>query len=156
MALYSLKALLPIRHKYRDENQVVVFTNGCFDILHAGHVIYLEEAKAQGDILVVALNSDQSVKKIKGEQRPIIGQDNRAKLVAGLKAVDHVLFFDEDTPIQVIQELQPDIHVKGGDYEASSLPEYDSVTDYGGQVKVLSFVEGLSTSTIINKIKSTC
>ena len=135
---------------------MVVFTNGCFDILHAGHVTYLEEAKAQGDILVVALNSDQSVKKIKGEKRPIIEQDNRAKLVAGLKAVDHVVLFDEDTPIQVIQELQPDIHVKGGDYEASSLPEYDSVKEYGGQVKVLSFVEGLSTSTIINKIKASC
>lgn len=131
-----------------------VFTNGCFDILHAGHVSYLEAARALGDRLVVAVNSDASLQRLKGDTRPIIPEDQRMAVLAGLGCVDYVVCFDEDTPLQIIGELQPDILVKGADYEVSEIVGADSVIAAGGQVQQIAFVDGLSTSNIIERIKS--
>ena len=125
----------------------VVFTNGCFDILHTGHVTYLNEAKRQGDILIVGVNSDKSVKKLKGETRPINSENDRAFVLDGLKAVDYTVIFNEDTPEELIS-----IHVKGGDYKKEDLPETKIVESYGGEVIILNFVEGKSTTNIIEKI----
>ncbi len=132
----------------------IVFTNGCFDILHSGHVTYLEQAKSLGDILVVGLNSDTSVKKLKGESRPINSESDRAIVIAALASVDFVCIFPEYTPIALIQKLQPNIHVKGGDYKAEDLPEYPIIKAYGGDVSILSFVPGKSSSSIIKKIQN--
>ncbi|MEF3191343.1 MAG: D-glycero-beta-D-manno-heptose-7-phosphate kinase [Campylobacterales bacterium] len=136
----------------RAKGRKIVFTNGCFDILHAGHVRYLEQAKALGDILVVALNSDASVRALKGESRPVIPEGDRAYLVAALSAVDYVTIFDEETPYELIKLLQPDLLVKGGDYEPEKIVGYDIVTARGGEVKVMPFVEGRSTTSIIQRI----
>ena len=130
----------------------VVFTNGCFDILHTGHVTYLNEAKRQGDILIVGVNSDKSVKKLKGETRPINSENDRSFVLDGLKAVDYTVIFDEDTPEELIACLKPAIHVKGGDYKKEDLPETKIVESYGGEVIILNFVEGKSTTNIIEKI----
>ena len=135
-------------------NQTIVFTNGCFDLLHPGHVDYLTKARALGDVLVVGLNSDQSIKSIKGNDRPIHNQDFRLIMLQALKPVDAVVIFDEDTPVNVIQAVKPSIHVKGGDYVAESLPEYDIVKSNGGDVHILPFLDGYSSTAIINAIKS--
>jgi len=139
-------------HEYSD---TIVFTNGCFDILHAGHVIYLEEAKALGDRLVVGLNTDASVREIKGDDRPIIGELNRAKVLVSLESVDMVILFDEETPIELIKKIKPQYLVKGGDYREEDMIGADFVTQHNGKVMILSFVDGISTSGIIDKIKST-
>jgi len=139
---------------WHDYSDTIVFTNGCFDILHAGHVSYLEEAKALGDRLVVGLNSDSSVKSIKGEDRPIIGEQHRAKVLAGLESVDMVILFDEETPIELIKKIKPQYLVKGGDYKEEDMIGADFVKQHNGRVMILSFVEGLSTTHIIDKIKS--
>ncbi|MSR89083.1 MAG: D-glycero-beta-D-manno-heptose 1-phosphate adenylyltransferase [Candidatus Margulisbacteria bacterium] len=130
----------------------VVFTNGCFDLLHRGHLAYLEEAKALGDVLIIGVNSDASVRRLKGAKRPIMPQEDRLTLLASLEMVDAVVLFDDETPIPLLRVLRPDIHVKGGDYAPESLPEYSVVIGYGGQVKILSFVEGCSSSGIITRI----
>ena len=130
----------------------IVFTNGCFDILHVGHVRYLTAAKNFGDVLIVGLNTDESVKKLKGASRPINNQDDRAEVLLGLKAVDHVIFFGEDTAENLIAELQPDIYVKGGDYTLETLPEAKIVQAYGGQIELVKLVAGKSTTKIIEKI----
>ena len=130
----------------------VVFTNGCFDILHAGHVTYLTEAKRQGDILIVGVNSDASVKRLKGETRPINSEYDRAFVLDALKSVDYTVIFEEDTPEELIACLEPSIHVKGGDYKKEDLPETKIVESYGGEVIILNFVEGKSTTNIIEKI----
>ena len=130
----------------------VVFTNGCFDILHAGHVTYLTEAKRQGDILIVGVNSDASVKRLKGETRPINSEYDRAFVLDALKSVDYTVIFEEDTPEELIAYLKPSIHVKGGDYKKEDLPETKIVESYGGEVIILNFVEGKSTTNIIEKI----
>lgn len=135
------------------QNKKVVFTNGCFDILHVGHLRYLNEAKKQGDILIIGVNSDSSVKRLKGETRPINNQFDRAELLCGLKSVDYAVIFEEDTPEELIATLKPSIHVKGGDYKKEDLPETKIVESYGGEVRILSFVEGKSTTNIVNKIK---
>lgn len=135
------------------QNKKVVFTNGCFDILHVGHLRYLNEAKKQGDVLIIGVNSDSSVKRLKGETRPINNQFDRAELLCGLKAVDYAVIFEEDTPEELIATLKPSIHVKGGDYKKEDLPETKIVESYGGEVRILSFVEGKSTTNIVNKIK---
>lgn len=137
----------------RKGGQKVVFTNGCFDILHAGHVTYLEAAKAQGDVLVLGLNTDASVRRLKGPERPINSELDRAKVVGGLKAVDYVVFFGEQTAEAVIAEVKPDVYVKGGDYTLDTLPEAKIVQSYGGKVAFIEMVEGRSTTNIINKIK---
>ncbi len=138
----------------RKGGQKVVFTNGCFDILHAGHVTYLEAAKAQGDVLVLGLNTDASVRRLKGPERPINSELDRAKVVGALKSVDYVVFFGEQTAEAVIAEVKPDIYVKGGDYTLDTLPEAKIVQSYGGKVAFIDMVEGRSTTNIINKIKS--
>lgn len=139
--------------KLKIQNKKVVFTNGCFDILHVGHLRYLAEAKRQGDILIVGVNSDGSVKRLKGEDRPINGEADRAEMLCGLKSVDYAVIFKEDTPEKLIEELKPSIHVKGGDYTKEDLPETKIVESYGGEVRILSFVEGKSTTNIVKKIK---
>lgn len=130
----------------------MVFTNGCFDILHAGHVAYLEDAKALGDILVVGVNSDASIKRLKGEKRPINTEKHRMMVLAGLGAVDYVCLFNEDTPIELITTVKPNIHTKGGDYSPETLPEYAPIIAYGGRVKIIRFRPGLSSSSIIDTI----
>jgi len=115
--IVNRETLITIRETLKSRHQTVVFTNGCFDILHAGHVAYLEDARALGDVLIVGLNSDGSVHRLKGPTRPINTELNRARVMAGLQAVDYVCIFDEDTPIELIRCIQPDIHTKGGDYE---------------------------------------
>lgn len=142
-------------HHWHEYSQTIVFTNGCFDILHAGHVSYLQEAKDLGDKLVVGLNSDNSVKTLKGEQRPIISQIHRAKVLAALESVDMVIIFEELTPIELIKTVKPQYLVKGGDYKEEDMIGEDFVTQHNGKVMILSFLDGVSTSKIIEKIKST-
>lgn len=138
----------------KKQGKQVVFTNGCFDILHVGHMTYLEEAKEFGDYLFVGVNSDESVKRLKGPTRPINSEDDRAELLAGLKAVDYTVIFTEDTPVELIGELKPSIHVKGGDYRKEDLPETKVVESYGGRVEIVSLVEGKSTSNVVKKIQN--
>ena len=137
------------------QHQKIVLTNGCFDLLHPGHIDYLTKAKALGDALIIGLNSDQSVQSIKGPTRPINNQQLRASMLLGLKPVDAVVIFDEDTPINLISAIKPSIHVKGGDYIAEELPEYQTVVSNGGEVQILPFLEGYSSTLIIDAIKKT-
>ncbi len=139
------------RLKKREKS--IVFTNGCFDILHAGHVHYLEEAKKLGDVLVVAVNSDGSAKRLKGKGRPVTSRDNRMKLLAALESVDFVTYFDEDDPGSIVRELEPDIIVKGSDWDEDDIIGADVVKKRGGRVATISFLKGLSTTSIIKKIK---
>ena len=128
-------------------------TNGCFDILHIGHIEYLRKAKKLGDFLVVAVNSDKSVKKLKGNERPINHQKNRIKVLKSLYFVDYVISFKEDTPLKIIKKISPDILVKGGDYKVEEIAGGEEVIANGGEVKVLNFEEGISTTDIINAIR---
>lgn len=139
--------------KLKSENKKIVFTNGCFDILHAGHVRYLKESKKFGDILIVGLNSDVSVKKIKGESRPINPEMDRAEVLAGLEAVSYIVLFDETSPVKLLEEIKPDIYTKGADYTVETLPEAKIVLSYGGKIEFIKFLEGRSTTKIIDKIK---
>lgn len=141
--------------KWKREGKKVVFTNGCFDILHLGHVDYLERARALGDCLVLGLNTDSSVGRFKGPNRPIQDQNSRAHVLASLQFIDLVVFFDEDTPQNLISELLPDILVKGSDYLAENIVGADVVKRNGGEVKTIDFVPGYSTTRIIEKIKKT-
>lgn len=150
--ILPLKELIKIRAVLKSENKKVVFTNGCFDILHAGHVDYLVKAKKQGDILIVALNSDKSVRRIKGEKRPIVPEDQRAFIISQLKCVDYVTFFDEDTPEKTIQTLVPDILVKGSDWKIENIIGRDIVEENGGSVVTIDFVTNTSSSGIIESI----
>ena len=132
--------------------QKIVFTNGCFDILHRGHVEYLTEAKACGDKLVTALNSDSSVCGLKGDPRPIQSQEDRAVILDALESVDLVVIFDQETPAEIIKTLLPDVLVKGGDYTPDTIVGADIVTENGGEIKVIPFRSGHSTSSVIEKI----
>ncbi len=136
----------------RKGGQKVVFTNGCFDILHAGHVTYLEKARSFGDCLVLGLNSDSSVKANKGPSRPINSENDRARVVGALKAVDYVVLFGEQTAEALIAKVKPDVYVKGGDYTLDTLPEAKIVQSYGGCVEFVQMVAGRSTTRIIDKI----
>lgn len=138
----------------RRQGKRIVFTNGCFDIIHAGHVRYLATAKSFGDVLIVGLNTDESVRKLKGASRPINTQDDRAEVLLGLKAVDHVICFGEKTAEKLIAVVKPAVYVKGGDYTLETLPEAALVQSYGGRVELVSLVEGRSTSNVIEKILS--
>ncbi len=131
----------------------IVFTNGCFDIIHAGHVEYLQEAAELGDILIIGLNSDNSVKRLKGKNRPINSQIDRAKALSGLANVSYVVIFEEDTPYMLIDHIKPDVLVKGGDWKPDEIVGADIVLANGGSVRSLSYKEGNSTSSIINKMK---
>ena len=137
----------------REGGQKVVFTNGCFDILHAGHVRYLNKARSFGDCLVLGLNSDASVRRLKGPTRPINNEQDRAEVVGALRAVDYVVIFDEPTAEQLIALVQPDGYVKGGDYTLDTLPEAKIVQRYGGRVEFVNLVAGRSTTNVIAKIK---
>jgi len=150
--ILKLKEMLLVRRQCRDQHKKVVFTNGCFDILHAGHVDYLTKAKELGDILIVGINSDFSVRNIKGELRPVIPENERAILVGSLKPVDYVTLFDENTPGTLISELIPDILVKGADWSIENIVGRDVVESNGGEVKTITFVNDQSTSKIIQKI----
>lgn len=134
------------------QGKQIVFTNGCFDIIHAGHVRYLTAAKSFGDVLIVGLNTDKSVHKLKGATRPINNQDDRAEVLLGLKAVDHVIFFGEATAENLIAEVKPSVYVKGGDYTLETLPEAKIVQSYGGRVEFVNLVAGRSTTNIVEKI----
>jgi len=136
----------------RARGERIVFTNGCFDILHVGHVRYLAQARALGDLLVVGLNSDRSVHALKGPSRPLLPEDERAELLAALAAVDYVSIFDEDRPNALIEVVRPAVHVKGGDYRAGDLPEAPVVRKHGGQIVIMPLVEGRSTTNLIEKI----
>ena len=145
----DLKEKLDSKHN----GQKIVFTNGCFDLLHIGHVTYLKEAKSLGDILVVGLNSDSSVKKLKGKERPVQNEMDRASILSELRSVDYVTIFEQDTPEKLISKISPNILVKGGDWPVEKIAGADHVLSSGGEVKTLSFVDGKSTSSILNKIK---
>ncbi len=132
----------------------MVFTNGCFDLLHAGHIDYLNKAKALGDVLIVGLNSDYSVKRIKGDKRPIIKEDERAEIISNVKPVNYVVFFNEDTPAELIKELVPDILIKGADWKIDEIVGAETVLANGGEVKTIKFVNDQSTSKIIELITS--
>jgi len=130
----------------------VIFTNGCFDILHAGHTRYLREAKKLGDVLILALNSDKSVRAIKGEKRPIVPEAERAEVVASLASVDYVTVFDEMTPLELIEYLQPDVIVKGGDWDVKDIVGAEAVRKWGGRVAIMPEIEGASTTNVIEKV----
>lgn len=154
--------LLGLREEWRQAGQRVVFTNGCFDLIHLGHVRYLQEARKLGDLLVLGLNSDSSVRQFKGPKRPMVSEAARAEVMNALRPVDYVTVFEEATAEQIVSELEPDIYVKGGDYSAGrgqtdgkSLPEAEIVYSYGGQVVLLPFLPGYSTTELINKIVDT-
>ena len=131
----------------------IVFTNGIFDIIHRGHITYLEKAKDYGDILILGLNSDSSAKRLKGSDRPIVNQDDRAYILSRMEPVDIVSIFNEDTPINLIRKVKPDILIKGGDYELEGIVGREFVESYGGIVNTIPFVEGKSTSGLIEKIR---
>lgn len=138
--------------KWREENQKIVFTNGCFDLLHLGHVDYLAKAKDLGDRLIIGVNTDSSVKRLKGKNRPLQDENSRLHILAALHSVDAVVLFDEDTPYELIKKIQPDILVKGADYKIENIVGYDIVTSRGGSVKTIEFIEGYSTTNIEQRI----
>jgi D-beta-D-heptose 7-phosphate kinase/D-beta-D-heptose 1-phosphate adenosyltransferase len=147
-----ISTLKKIIFQLRRSGKKIVFTNGCFDLLHYGHARYLEEAKRKGDILVVGVNSDSSVRMIKGNKRPLLNQKNRMKLVAALGSVDYVVAFGEATPIKVIRELKPDVLVKGADWSKNNIVGSNFVKSYGGSVFIIKLVKDLSTTNLIKKI----
>ena len=149
----TLAELRKLRKNYRDENKQVVFANGCFDILHVGHTRYLSSAKKLGDILIVGLNSDNSVQAIKGAGRPILNEEDRILIIASLGVVNHVFIFNEISADSVLKTLQPDIHAKGTDYLEISVPERDTVRSYGGKVAIVGDPKSHSTRDIIKHIK---
>ncbi len=152
--LKSLEELVHIRREARAEGRRVVWTNGCFDILHAGHVLYLQAAKACGDLLVVGVNSDASVRRTKGPKRPIVNQQERLIVLAALTAVDYLVLFDDNSPLRLIAALEPDVYVKGGDYNLDTINQEERrlVESYGGSIELLPGVPGVSTSSIIDKV----
>jgi rfaE bifunctional protein nucleotidyltransferase chain/domain len=138
----------------RRKGQKIAFTNGCFDILHFGHVSYLETAKKKGRVLIVGLNSDESVRRLKGADRPVNSELNRAGVLAGLSAVDYVVIFTEDTPYNLICKLVPDVLIKGADWKGKEIAGADVVKAQGGKVELIKYINGLSTTNILKKIKS--
>ncbi|GAI40661.1 unnamed protein product [marine sediment metagenome] len=148
----TLSELKKISKKLRKSAKKIVFTNGCFDLLHLGHIYYLEKAKKKGDILVVALNSDSSVRRIKGEKRPILPETDRAQIIAALEFVDYVVIFNEATPLRLIKTLKPDVLIKGRDWKINQIVGRDVVRSLGGRVATIPFVKGRSTKLIIKKI----
>jgi rfaE bifunctional protein nucleotidyltransferase chain/domain len=150
----TLSEIKSLREQFKRQGKKVVFTNGVFDLMHAGHVDYLTKAKSLGDILIVGMNTDTSVRRIKGEKRPILDQHERAFIISNLKAVDYVAFFDEDTPVRIIDELVPDILVKGADWSIGKIVGRETVEKHGGEVKTIEFVNDQSTSKIIESIRN--
>lgn len=148
----SRGALADALESHRARGERIVFTNGCFDILHVGHARYLAQARALGDLLVVGVNSDRSVRGLKGPNRPLVPEDERAEMLAHLDSVDYVSLFDEERPDALIEVVRPAIHAKGGDYRAEDLPEAAVVEKHGGRVVILPLVEGRSTTSIIARV----
>lgn len=151
--ILSKESLLPKVQEWKAQGKKVVFTNGCFDILHPGHIAYLNEAASLGDKLVIGLNTDQSVKRLKGEKRPINNEFSRSQMMAAMFFVDAVVFFDEETPLNLINTVEPDVLVKGGDYQIDTIVGAKESLERGAEVKVLSFLPGYSSTAIIEKIK---
>ena len=149
---FLLKYNIDIIKKIKAERKKIVFTNGCFDLLHVGHIRYLSQAKKLGDFLIIGLNSDRSVKKLKGKDRPINSFEDRATLLSALNSVDLVIKFEEQTPENLIKDIVPDVLVKGGDYNIEDIVGYQIVIQNGGQVKTLSFYDGYSSTNYIDKI----
>lgn len=147
----ELKALL---ENIKKEGKTLAVTNGCFDILHVGHVRYLNMSSKQADYLMVLLNSDKSVRAIKGETRPINKQEDRAEVLSALNCVDFVMFFDENSPAKLLEEIKPDVYTKGADYNLENLPEAKSIQSYGGKIAFIDLVEGVSTTKILEKLNS--
>lgn len=152
--LRSRDLLLAELQPLRAQGWRLVFTNGCFDLLHAGHVHYLEQARALGDVLIVGINSDEGVRRLKGPERPLLPAEDRVKLIAALECVDFVTIFDEPDPISLISLLRPHVHVKGGDYQAEDIPEAKTVRSYGGQVVIVSLLPDHSTTGLVERIRS--
>lgn len=151
LALYDLQNKVA---ELKRRGKKIAFTNGCFDLVHLGHIDYLEKARAKGDILVVGLNSDASVKRIKGASRPIVDETSRSRLLAALAFVDFVVLFDEDTPEHLISAIVPDVLIKGNDYAISNIVGAETVLSNGGKVETVELVQGYSSSNIIEKIKN--
>ena len=152
--ILTLDQLLDRLEKDRAEEKRVVFTNGCFDILHPGHIDYLEDAAGRGDVLVMGLNSDASVRRLKGPERPVNPQQDRAVILAGLASIDYIVFFEEDTPFNLIKAVMPDVLVKGGDWTVENIVGADIVQERGGEVFSLPFKMGYSTTSLIERIKA--
>jgi len=150
----SLKKIVEIRKKLNEEGKKVVFTNGCFDILHKGHVYLLKRAKKLGDVLIVGLNSDSSVKKIKGEKRPVFSTKDRAFVLSSIDVVDYIVIFNEETPLKIIKAIEPDVLVKGADWDKKSIVGREIVESRGGRVVRIPVLKGFSTTSIIEKIKN--
>jgi len=148
----SLNQLQKITAALKNKGRKVVFTNGCFDLLHYGHTKYLQDAKTKGDVLVVALNSDASVRRIKGNNRPVVREKDRLNVIAALESVDYVVLFNQDTPLEVIKALKPDILVKGADWNKGNIVGADLVKKYGGSTRTVKFARGRSTTELIKKI----
>lgn len=154
--LISRQILAEVCQELRTANKKIVFTNGCFDILHSGHVTYLSAAKKLGDVLIIGLNTDASVKRLKGENRPVNSENDRAVVINALRSVDYVVYFDEDTPLELITLLKPDVLVKGGDYTPETIVGADTVLRDGGSVIVIPLVAGKSTTSIIQRAQISC
>lgn len=152
MSIVNRTKAKAIAKKWRDDNKKIVFTNGCFDILHRGHVEYLRKAKLLGDILIVGLNSNKSVQRLKGKPRPYQDEQDRSIILDALEMIDLVVMFEEDTPLKLICELKPDILVKGGDYDFHSVVGASEVESWGGTVKIIPFLKGFGTSKLVEKI----
>ena len=148
----NLTQLKRIVSSLKAKGKRVVFTNGCFDLLHYGHVKYLQDARSRGNVLVVAVNSDASVRKIKGRKRPVIGQNDRLRIIAALESVDYVILFKEETPLKLIKALKPDILVKGADWNKKHIVGRGTVLSHGGRVCNIKFVKGRSSTSLIKKI----
>lgn len=152
--LYTLSQLTKIIYEHKKRGQKVVLTNGCFDLIHVGHIRYLKESKKKGDILVLALNSDSSIRKLKGEGRPILNQKERAVIASSFYFIDYITFFDEPNVEKVLLALKPDIHAKGSDYTEETVPEKETVKGYGGTIAITGGPKIKSTSQLIKEIAS--
>ena len=148
----SITSLEKSCREIRLKNKKIIFTNGCFDIIHPGHIHILSKAKSLGDILVVGLNSDLSVKKLKGDKRPLVSEDDRSRVLLSLRFVDYVIIFNELTPLKVIKKMKPDFLVKGGDYNENDIVGSDFIKAYGGQVEIIKFLDGYSSSNYIDNL----
>lgn len=153
--MVALEQLVERIAGWREHGETVVFTNGCFDLLHIGHVVLLDRARRHGDRLIVGINSDASVQRLKGPSRPIVPEDARARVLAALEAVDAVVMFDEATPLELMLALRPDVIVKGADYEAEGIVGAKEVRSWGGRVEIVPFVEGFSTTSLAARAAKT-
>jgi D-beta-D-heptose 7-phosphate kinase/D-beta-D-heptose 1-phosphate adenosyltransferase len=154
--IYATASLVQVLADLRHRGKRIVFTNGCFDLLHPGHIYTLTQAKTLGDVLVVGINSDASVKRLKGSQRPVLNEDERALLLAALEAVDYVTLFEEDTPFELIRLLRPQVLVKGGDWSPESVVGRDLVEAEGGEVVMIPYQSGFSSTGIIERVLANC